>query len=182
MKKLTMLLKEILQPRKRLNESSNIIQSEEFFKLIEAWVESPSETISNEILKYKSRIPTYFRKSNTLYRGINLTEEQWSKIKSGSKFIQKGVRSWTTEKTVAEKFISNQSLMMGSNSSKPIKLLVMKRIEPDNILLDIYQYYLFVSGASDFKFDDLVEDSIIKEREVLAYDITITKADIIKKY
>jgi hypothetical protein len=158
----------------------NVVQSKEFFLAVHDWVENPSKTNSDKLSKYKNQIPPMFRKSAILYRGIHLTNDQYKLLSAGKPIVQTGVRSWSHDPQIAQKFLMDPKFAMRSNDAPRKKIILKKKIDTDAILVDIYQYYLFISGSTDFKWDDLVVDSIHKEREVLCIDVKIDKNDIHK--
>ena len=173
-----MKLVEIYREIKKLNE--NIIQQPEFITLVHDWVENPEKKTSDKLMKYKNQIPGLFRKSSELYRGMHLPIEKYEVLMSGKTIQQDGVRSWSHDANVAKKFLLDAKFSISSGNR--VKIVVKKHIESKNILLDVYQYYLFISGSSDFKWDELAEDSIKTEKEVLCYDVEIRKSDIIQKF
>jgi len=146
-----------------LNE--NIILNNKFIENIENYIYKNNPKDLKFVLSNKGKIPKQFKKSGIYYRGMIVSQEDLDNIKD-NKFILDNISSWTSDLSIAKKFITNHKYRIKDKNG--IKLILKKKIQSNNVLFNIYDYiiYMDVVGNLD-KFDEIARESAIDEKETL---------------
>lgn len=132
----------------------------DFNQVLSDWLEFNDQKDADNLSKAQ-KIPAMFQKGTTLYRGMTVNDDFLNKLKDGKIKFDK-LTSWTSDKKLAIKFASDPKYRLGDKNGK--KIIITKKIPSSNVILDIYNYCLFVG---DFGFDELAYDSAMNEKEVL---------------
>lgn len=157
-----------------------IIGTEKFNKNLDDWLFKNNQINAEFLRNNKGKIPLMFRQYNgTLYRGMTVDEDFMNNVENNNiKFSNN--TSWTKDKRIAEKFISDPAFRVG-NKEAAFKIIISKRIPSSYQILDIEAFVLFmgVPQLSMQGIDDMSLDSAVKEKEVLiSSGIKILKQEI----
>lgn len=161
--------KEVLQ-----ESGGNFIMSDEFIKNVDDWLFKNDQKNAQYLSKNKSKVPDMFRKPRgVLYRGMIVDQSFIDDVNEG-KMKFDNITSWSTDRNVAVNFVTDKRFMTTKKSG--IKIIITKKIPASKIILDIYNYALFVG---DTKLNEMNFDSAMKEKEVLVdKGVNILQKDI----
>lgn len=128
------------------------------------------QTYAKKLLSFSSRIPANFRTCTTpLFRGMTVNEDFINKANSSTGLDFNTFTSWSVSEKMAMKFINDPAYKVsnGGGTAK-IKILIKRVPKPNEIVLHIFNYVLFLGWMlPSLGLDELSLDSAEKEQEVL---------------
>lgn len=160
-----------------------IVLQKPFVKDVENYVFKNDQKYAKSIALKKNSIPKHFRSTQTLYRGMILSEELVKAIQNGyAGFKLDAISSWTTDKSMAEKFAFDKSkITKGGNG---VGVIFRKRITEAKIILNLKDYVSFLYFSDllkEYNFDESTKDMALEESEVLVdKGISLKKIDMLK--
>lgn len=166
---------------KRFLNEQYIFLEDKFIKAIEDYVFKNDPKYLKVVLSSKNKIPSMFKQGGIVYRGMFLTDNDLQLIKD-NKFKLKNISSWSSDLKIAQRFILDKSKITNAKGNN--KILLRKNIDSSNIIIDIYQYILYLNGIGkldEIGFDELTTEDALEEREkIVDKNLLITKQDIYK--
>jgi hypothetical protein len=170
-------IKEHFQLLKEKEEQ--VIFETKFIKAVEDYVFKNESKYLNYVIKSKSKIHKQFLKSGTYYRGMILDEKSYELLQN-NKLKFNDISSWSTDLKIAKNFVTSSKFITKGKKGK--KVILKKKISSKDVILNIYDYVLFMysSGKLD-DFDEVTLDSALKEKETIINKIDINKKDLFEE-
>jgi len=160
-----------------------VFLTKEFIKNVENYIFKNETKYLKNIVKHKSNIPAMFKSPKTLYRGVLLNEIDLEKLTEG-KFVFKDYTSWTSDKTVAKRFILDSSKRTKA-AKKGIGIIFVKDMSKE-IILDVHAYisYLNSTGKLDeVGFDETTLSDALDEYECICEkNIKLSSKNVFKQF
>ena len=150
-----------------------------FLKSIEDYVDRNNWKDLKYVIKNKKAVPGMFKNIDEYYRGATLSDKDYKDLLE-DKFKYTRPTSWTSDITIARKFLSDKKYKT-SNKNGGHKILFKKFLSDNEIIINIFDYvmYMINSGKAN-DFDEIVLDSVKHEFETIVDNIKLSKKDIYK--
>lgn len=141
--------------------------SDAFKVALDSWLLHADQKSAYVLEQSRNSTPQVFRSyGRPLYRGMIADGEFLDALEKGTAMFST-TTSWTKDRRIAERFVSDPSLKTTKNAG--VKVILEKRIIPTKQVLDVESFVLFM-GAQQLVmlgYDETNIDSAFKEKEVI---------------